>query len=203
MGGNIYRYIYIYISSLFTSLTEHCSGSICSYVTERQVLGPFAVGARELGVDPLSAYGGFESLPYSDTDEYPSELADGCKVRWSRVYTNSDHRSVGPLDFPEIRWRFNQDPFGWTSLHHATYFRGSFRVQKSGVYLVNFDSVVSFKIDKRAFIGNVYGYEHASGSAVYLEEGEHKLYFSAIMDVRLFGGYNLLLYCFFFFTNWC
>ncbi|KAJ3406170.1 hypothetical protein HDV05_006128 [Chytridiales sp. JEL 0842] len=77
---------------------------------------------------------------------------------------------------------------GWTSLHHATYFRGTFSVAKSGVYITNFNSVVSFKIDDRAYVGNIYNYGHAAGSAIWLSEGEHKVYICAIMDVRLFGG---------------
>ncbi|KAI8833518.1 hypothetical protein BJ741DRAFT_551218 [Chytriomyces cf. hyalinus JEL632] len=152
-----------------------------------EVLGPFAMGARELGVDPLSAYGGFEVIPFSESDTYPSELADGGLVKWRTVETNSD-QSVGPVDFDNVRWSFNQDPFGWTSLHHATYFRGNFTVPRSGVFLVNFDHVVSYKIDDKAYVGNVYGFSHASGTAIYLERGVHKIYVCAVMDVRIFGG---------------
>ncbi|KAJ3314345.1 hypothetical protein HDU76_002435, partial [Blyttiomyces sp. JEL0837] len=131
---------------------------------------------------------GFESLPFSLTDTYPSELADGGYIGWTTLHTNED-QTVGPITHPNIRWEFNQDPFGWTSLHHATYLRGNFTVSKSGVYRVSFEHVVSFKIDERSFVGNMYGYEHATGSAVFLEEGVHVLYICAVMDVRLFGGY--------------
>ncbi|KAI8619925.1 hypothetical protein BC830DRAFT_1101631 [Chytriomyces sp. MP71] len=152
-----------------------------------EVLGPFAMGARELGVDPLSAYGGFEAIPFSKTDQYPSELADEGYVQWTTINTNPDE-SVGPVNFENVRWEFNQDPFGWTSLHHATYFRGTFTVPRTGVYLVTFNNVVSFKIDDKAYVGNVYGYKHSSGTAMQLDQGEHKLYVCAVMDVRLFGG---------------
>ncbi|KAJ3009455.1 UNVERIFIED_CONTAM: hypothetical protein HDU68_002701 [Siphonaria sp. JEL0065] len=155
--------------------------------TEWEALGPFAMGARELGVDPLSAYGGFETIPYSETDRYPSELADEGYVQWFKATTNED-QSVGPVDFSNIRWEFNQDPFGWTSLHHAIYFRGTFQVPRSGVYIVNFNHVVSYKIDNKAYVGNVYGYSHSSGTPMYLERGDHMLYICAVMDVRLFGG---------------
>ncbi|KAI8846893.1 hypothetical protein BC829DRAFT_418861 [Chytridium lagenaria] len=147
---------------------------------EWELLGPFAIGARELGTDPLSAYG-------NQLSSYPSELADGGFVKWSKIRTNQD-QTVGPVRHSSVRWEFNQDPFGWTSLHHATYFRGEFHVPKSGIYLASFMHVVSFKIDDRAFIANVYGYSHSSGSAVYLEEGYHMIYICAVMDVRLFGG---------------
>ncbi|KAI9333717.1 hypothetical protein BDR26DRAFT_868064 [Obelidium mucronatum] len=154
---------------------------------EWEALGPFAMGARELGVDPLSAYGGFETIPYSDEDRYPSELADEGYVKWFKVLKNADE-SVGPVDFANVRWEFNQDPFGWTSLHHATYFRGTFQVPRSGVYIVNFNHVVSYKIDDKAYVGNVYGYTHSSGTPMYLERGDHRIYICAVMDVRLFGG---------------
>ncbi|KAJ3121874.1 hypothetical protein HK100_012200 [Physocladia obscura] len=173
----------------FPLLTANSSGL--------QVLGPFAMGARELGVDPLSAYGkllidflltrGFEAIPFSATDRYPSELADNGFVKWMKVNTNRD-QTVGPVNFDNVRWDFNQEPFGWTSLHHATYFRGSFIVPNAGIYIVSFDHVVSYKIDDKAFVGNVYGFKHASGTAMYLESGLHKLYICAVMDVRLFGG---------------
>ncbi|KAJ3283781.1 hypothetical protein HDU79_008768 [Rhizoclosmatium sp. JEL0117] len=154
---------------------------------EWEALGPFAIGARELGVDPLSAYGGFEVISYSDSDQYPSELADEGFVKWFKVKTNED-QTVGPVNFPNVRWEFNQDPFGWTSVHHATYFRGNFEVPRSGLYVVHFDHVVSYKIDDKAYVGNVYGYSHSSGTPMHLERGTHRVYICAVMDVRLFGG---------------
>ncbi|KAJ3218634.1 hypothetical protein HDU67_004687 [Dinochytrium kinnereticum] len=128
--------------------------------------------------------GGFENLPYSETDRYPSELADGGFVRWTKIHTNSD-QSVGPMIHTSVRWEFNQDPFGASKYVLR---KGQFYVPKSGVYLASFKHVVSFKIDNRAFIGNVYAYSHSSGSAVYLTEGVHNIYICAVMDVRLFGG---------------
>ncbi|KAI9202381.1 uncharacterized protein BJ171DRAFT_514823 [Polychytrium aggregatum] len=152
-----------------------------------EVLGPFPVGPRELGADPLSAYGGFEKLPYSTTQGYPSELATGGYVYWRQVVSHGD--TVGPVLYNNVRWDFNEGPFGWTSLHHSTYFRSTLHVPKSGIYLVQFANVISFKIDEHAYVGNVYGYDHSSENAIYLEEGNHKLYICAIMDVRINGGH--------------
>ncbi|KAJ3326374.1 hypothetical protein HDU76_012977 [Blyttiomyces sp. JEL0837] len=152
-----------------------------------KVLGPFAIGSRELGADPLSAFGGFESIPYSEKTRFPSELVDGGYVKWSRIFTNPD-QSVGPVPYENVRWEFNREPFGWSSLHHASYFRGKFQIPESKVYLINFNSVVSFKIDDMAYVGNVYGYDHASASAIFLEKGEHTIYICAVYDIRVFGG---------------
>lgn len=153
---------------------------------EWQVLGPFPHGSREIGSDPLGAYGGFEKLPYSD-QKYPSELADDGQVGWQTVKTNPDG-SVGPVHFPSVRWGFNQAPFGWTVLHHSNYFRGEFVVEASGVYLVSVMRVITFKIDSYAFVGNVYDTEHASEVSIYLEKGRHTMYVCTTMDVRIFGG---------------
>ncbi|KAJ3034657.1 hypothetical protein HDV00_004796 [Rhizophlyctis rosea] len=152
-----------------------------------QALGPFPRGSREQGADPLSAYGGFENLPFSETDQYPSELADGGYVKWQTVRTNSD-QSVGPVVYNNVRWDFNQDPFGWTSLHHSIYLRGNFTVSRGGVYRVSFNGVTSFKIDDRAYVGNIYEYTHESSSSILLSEGEHALYICLDMDVRRLGG---------------
>ncbi|KAK5668312.1 hypothetical protein QVD99_005343 [Batrachochytrium dendrobatidis] len=152
-----------------------------------QVLGPFPHGSREIGVDPLSAYGGFENLEYIEGAQYSSELADGGWVTWRNISTNVDG-SVGPIDYPNVRWDFNRKTFGWAVLHHATYFRGTFNIATAGSYLVSFSGVISFKIDDRSFVGNLYSYRHASDSAVYLEAGEHSLYILVSMDVRIFGG---------------
>ena len=131
--------------------------------------------------------GGFENLPFSDTDHYPSELADDGYVTWQKVTTNPDG-TVGPLLYPTIRWEFNMRPFGWTMLHHITYFRTRFEVPFTGTWLITFDNILSFKIDNHSFIGNVYGYKHASENSVFLEAGTHHLYVHTTMDVRLYGG---------------
>ncbi|KAJ3377818.1 hypothetical protein HDU84_008182 [Entophlyctis sp. JEL0112] len=189
-GGLCQSHKVIFASVSAVSQTQHPLNTHDSrplLPEEWEALGPFAIGARELGVDPLSAYGGFETIPFSDVDRYPSELADEGFVRWFKIPTNKD-QTVGPISYSNVRWEFNQGPFGWTSLHHATYFRGKFNVTNSGIYIVNFDHVVSFKIDDKAYVGNVYGYKHASGTPIYLEQGEHIIFVCAVMDVRLFGG---------------
>ncbi|KAI9104846.1 hypothetical protein DFS34DRAFT_219605 [Phlyctochytrium arcticum] len=153
---------------------------------EWESLGPFPHGSRELGVDILSAYGGFENLNYSEDARFPSELVDGGFVGWQKVRTSED-QSVR-ISYPEVRWDFNQKPFGWSALQHASYFRGQFEVPESGPYLVEFSGIVSINIDGTAYPANVYGYEHASHSVVNLEKGKHTLYVFAVMDVRVSGG---------------
>jgi hypothetical protein len=84
-----------------------------------QVLGPFSHGSREVGIDPLSPYGGFENIVYSD-QRYPSDLGDDGKVGWQIVHTNPDG-TVGPVIYPNVHWESLQVPFGWAILNHVTY----------------------------------------------------------------------------------
>ncbi|KAJ1547299.1 hypothetical protein HK096_003514, partial [Nowakowskiella sp. JEL0078] len=160
-----------------------------------EVLGPFPIGSREIGADPLSAYGGFEYLAYSETARFPSELADEGFVKWRkektqlRLDTNGNFEEVvGPIIFDNVRWEFNREAFGWIALHHVIYFRGEFTVNEAGVYLVTMAPVTSFKIDTQAFIGNLYQYDHVSSSAIYLAAGVHTLYVQTVMDIRIFGA---------------
>jgi hypothetical protein len=57
--------------------------------------------------------GGFENLEYSINTTYPSELVDGGYVTWKEIKGNGDG-TVGPIIYPEVRWSFNQKPFGTT-----------------------------------------------------------------------------------------
>jgi predicted esterase len=151
-----------------------------------EALGPFPHGTREVGYDPLSSFGGFESLPFSTSDQYPSELADGGYVGWKRIESSQDGSVT--IQYDEIRWEFNLRSLGWTALQHGTFLRGQFDVDKSGVYLVSFKGLITYKIDDKAFPGDVYAFDHASESSIYLERGKHTLYAYLVLDVRIHGG---------------
>ncbi|KAJ3322034.1 hypothetical protein HDV06_003635 [Boothiomyces sp. JEL0866] len=153
-----------------------------------QVLGPFPHGSRELGVDLLSSYGGFENLKYSTSDKYPSELVDGGYTTWKTV-KRQDDGSIGGIEFDNVRWEFNAKTLGWAAYQHGIYFRSTFRVEEEGSYLFSFNGPITFKIDETAYPGNVYSYPHASDSAVYLEEGVHSIFVYSVLDVRIHGDF--------------
>ncbi|KAJ3273129.1 hypothetical protein HDV01_004768 [Terramyces sp. JEL0728] len=153
-----------------------------------QVLGPFPHGSRELGVDLVSSYGGFENLKYSTTDKYPSELVDGGYTTWRTIKRQADGL-IGGIEFDNVRWEFNAKTLGWAAYQHAIYFRSTFRIEVEGSYLFSFDGPITFKIDETAYPGNVYSYPHASDSAVYLEEGVHSIYVYSVLDVRIHGDF--------------
>jgi hypothetical protein len=145
-------------------------------------------------IPPPHHQGGFENIPYSEKDEYPSEICDGGYVKWSLAKSapllQGDGIEVGPINYPQaIKWDFNSAPFGWVARHHYTYARSTFETREPGVYLASFSHVVSFKIDNQSFPGNIYNYQHASKSAVWLEPGVHDIYVCIIWDIRVNGGY--------------
>ena len=117
---------------------------------------------------------------------YPSDLADNGYVGWKTIETNTDQ--VGPINYNDIRWEFNMQQLGWTTLQHATYLRGSFEAPESGTYLISFKGLVSYKIDQHVYPGNVYGFDHGADSAIYLSKGVHKIYACLVLDVRIHGG---------------
>ena len=169
----------LYLPSLIFAL----AGAIPS---EWEVLGPFPHGSKEVGVDPLSLFGGFENLEYNTDSKFPSDLAIGGYVHWTKLATNPNG-VVGPVVHDNVNWNQNISPFGWAALQHATYFRGKLIVEEDGMYLVRFNGVSSFKIDATAYPGNLYSFEHASDSKIFLTQGEHMVYICLVQDIRIQG----------------
>ena len=58
---------------------------------------------RELGADPLEAYGGFKSLVYDSSARFPSELTDYGYATWTRASTAADGITVGPIQYDGVR----------------------------------------------------------------------------------------------------
>ena len=48
--------------------------------------------------------GGFKGIPFSEHIQYPSDLSDNGCVGWSVIETNADEKSVGPIQFRDIRY---------------------------------------------------------------------------------------------------
>jgi hypothetical protein len=140
-----------------------------------------------MGVDTLSAYGGFEYLNFSETDRYPSEIADGGYVKWQKIKQNPDG-TVGPISYSNVRWDFNTKPFGWSSLQHSVYYKANITIPESGIYVASFNGVHTFKIDDEAFLGNIYNDDYLAPSIIYLEAGIHAIFVCTILDVRVTGG---------------
>ncbi|KAJ3388598.1 hypothetical protein HDU92_001416 [Lobulomyces angularis] len=153
-----------------------------------EVLGPFLVGSREIGYDPLSSYGGFENLIYSNESVYFSELVKNGFIKWKKINSNANSSSVGPFHYENVDWDFNRMSLGWSANQHYTYFRSNFEIVHSGVYLLSFTNVISIKVDNEVLLGNMYSYQHAASNPIWLEEGIHNIYLCLNWDIRIFGN---------------
>lgn len=109
------------------------------------VMGPFPLGMRELGADPLAAFAGDWWARPDAT--FPSEIADGGHVGLSSVQTAADGRTVGPIVFEEPRWSFNREFWGWAFNQWQGWARGEFHVDEAGAFLVRCQNIGEFFVD--------------------------------------------------------
>ncbi|CAG8478874.1 3104_t:CDS:10 [Ambispora leptoticha] len=167
-----------------------------------EILGPFPIGTREIGfgADPLEAYGGFANLKYSTTETYPSELADNGVVGWSMISENEDG-SVGPFNFPNVRWNFNQQPLGWAINQFQIWARGKFNVPSDSfsdspdtttrmdTTTIKFQcyNITEFYIDDIRFYGDFYNYKN-QWHISHLTPGTHTIRVRVVNEIRIFGG---------------
>ncbi len=56
---------------------SYLNQSIPQAPTVWDVVGPFPFAYRELGSDPLVAFGGIDGIPRADNSTYPSEVVNG------------------------------------------------------------------------------------------------------------------------------
>jgi len=159
---------------------------------EWNCLGPFLIGTRERGYDPLSAYGicyshkigGFEAMEYSDVNCYPSEISDfGC-VKWFKVEASGQVSA----EFRNVNWEFNRMFFGWAVYQTITFFKTSFNIEHAGFYGIKFNNVFHYKLDDIVYTGNGLNSTTDVPNIVYLTLGKHDLYTSQAYDIRKNGG---------------
>ncbi|KAG9297457.1 hypothetical protein G9A89_020858 [Geosiphon pyriformis] len=164
-----------------------------------QILGPFPTGTREqdFGADPLEAYGGIGHLNFCLTDTYPSELGDNGVVGWSTISTNDDG-SIGPFDFPNVRWSFNQRPFGWAFNQFQLWAVGKFQIPSirsdhhgDNSFLIPIKiqcyNIGDFYVNDRRLFGDWYNYQK-SWNILHLSPGEHTIRVRVVNEIRIFGG---------------
>lgn len=136
------------------------------------VLGPFPAGARELGADPIEAYGGILALPRADDTTYPTDLTDGGRAGWSQATTAEDGWTA--IAFPEVRWEPLNEHHGWAGLLWQGWAWGDFVVEESGRYLAQCLSTGSFFVDATRLPGDRYGDGYA-WFPISLERGIHTM----------------------------
>ncbi|RHZ56847.1 hypothetical protein Glove_396g73 [Diversispora epigaea] len=168
-----------------------------------ELLGPFPTGTREqdFGADPLEAYGGFTNFNFSETQTFPSELADNNTVKWSRIGTKRDG-IVGPIQFENIRWKFNRNSFGWAINQFQMWARGYFElspditnlkdiknitdIKETIPVLIQFHNIGDFYVDNRRLFGDWYDYKK-SWHVLHLQPGNHVINVRLVNEIRIFG----------------
>eukprot|EP01121_Diplochlamys_sp_Union-15-3_P019133 TRINITY_DN7129_c0_g1_i1.p1 TRINITY_DN7129_c0_g1~~TRINITY_DN7129_c0_g1_i1.p1 ORF type:complete len:874 (+),score=148.91 TRINITY_DN7129_c0_g1_i1:71-2692(+) len=133
-------------------LSIFCFSSIYSQIIpippkEWDILGPFPYGYRELGADPLEAFGGITKIPRADNTYYPSELAPFGKVTWSK--SKPDVNGFVEPSF-NISWDSFGGPFGWAGQLWQGWALGDFVVQNEVrclIQCVDFDYTQTFTQD--------------------------------------------------------
>ena len=172
-----------------------------SIPSEWHVVGPFPLGMRELGADPLAPYGDVAWWE-SPWPSFPSEIADGGYVGVSTAQTSADGKTVGPIYFEAPRWEFSRDFWGWAFNQWQGWARGEFHVETAGTYLVRCMNLGIFYVDDTyasafsVFMINIvsslihgdwYGYGN-SWSRVELDAGTHVMRLWLMSSIRIFGG---------------
>ncbi|KAH9004981.1 hypothetical protein EDB86DRAFT_3037142 [Lactarius hatsudake] len=177
------------------------------------VLGPFPIHAREQHF--LSPSFPLELTKPIDLDaSYPSSLADGGRVHWSKA--SSDPDSNLTVSFPHIRWASLRATEGWAALQHHVILRTTLTVLPPRSYSDSqtpptipnlllrikkgsFFTLVPTDVEDHVFIpewysGNIYEVDHAPSHLVRfptvpspVSPTVYHLYISGDYEIRLFG----------------
>ncbi|KAH9079250.1 hypothetical protein EDB83DRAFT_2513796 [Lactarius deliciosus] len=177
------------------------------------VLGPFPIHAREQHF--LSPSFPLELTKPIDLDaSYPSSLADGGRVHWSKA--SSDPDSNLTVSFPHIRWASLRATEGWAALQHHVVLRTTLTVlpprsdsdSQTPPTIPNFllqikkgsfFTLVPTDVEDHVFIpewysGNIYEVDHAPSHLVRfptvpspVSPTVYYLYISGDYEIRLFG----------------
>ena len=154
-----------------------------------QILGPFPLGMREEGADPLAPYG-HEGHEGHEDQLYPSELVDHGFVGWT-YFDNSNgspDTTVGPIQFDTgVRWGFNRDFYGWTINQWQGWAVSTLAVPEDALYLATCSNIGEFFVDEVRFRGDWYQYGNG-WQAVRLTRGDHKIKVRLGSSIRIFGG---------------
>ncbi|KAF8644122.1 hypothetical protein AX16_008651 [Volvariella volvacea WC 439] len=95
------------------------------------VLGPFPIHAREqYFISPAYPIDLSQAIDYTRT--WPSSYADGGKVGWARVRSESNGNLK--VSFPNVRWQALRSTEGWAALQHHALLHSTFLVYPPDEY---------------------------------------------------------------------
>lgn len=144
-------------------------------------LGPFPIGNREIGSDIIESFTSVDSIwdqfvseGYNSSMTFPSDLADGGRVKWKAFYPDQNNKVTliyGPED--GVRWNITSDALGIAGYLYYSWVFARFFVDQSGKYLLNCVSC-SFSLDGKSYAGDIYGLGYG-WNVVYLTSGYHTI----------------------------
>eukprot|EP01119_Soliformovum_irregulare_P000412 TRINITY_DN10284_c0_g2_i1.p2 TRINITY_DN10284_c0_g2~~TRINITY_DN10284_c0_g2_i1.p2 ORF type:complete len:818 (+),score=238.26 TRINITY_DN10284_c0_g2_i1:2873-5326(+) len=144
---------------------------------------------REIGADPLEAFGGIFGIKRGDQTRYPTELATDGSVGWTKTTMDPKTMKVTIDDNAIYAKNFLQPPYGWSILQWQGWAIGDFTVQSEGTYLLQCVNTQQVYVDSRNnyMRGDWYGYGYLY-QPIHLTSGRHTLYVKTQSSVREFGN---------------
>ena len=137
-------------------------------IDEWKVVGPFLSGSREGFVHHLADWEGNLPEKYTYREKYPSTLADGGWVKWQTVKSsrNDDGELTGraEINLEGVDWESREAEWGPAGLLNAAYAHGAFRVEESGLYVIDAQRG-SPSINGVGYLSDPYG--HGISKAVF------------------------------------
>lgn len=120
-----------------------------------RVIGPFPMGAREAGTEPL-AY--FSSKPFKSEllqGSFPSYISPGAEVRWDYAFSDENGNvSISFPGIPEKNWELIKDEWGFAGTIYLGYAYGAFEIEgNEPVYaLIDLQGAGSFKLGEDSLL---------------------------------------------------
>ncbi len=114
-----------------------------------RIIGPFPLGVREAGTDPLAYFGDRRFENELLQGSFPSYLAPGAEVRWNYAFSNEKGEvTISFPNIPEKNWELIEDEWGFSGTLYTGYAYGVFEIGGSEpVYaLIDLQNAGSFKL---------------------------------------------------------
>lgn len=99
------------------------------------------------------------------------------------------------VTFPNVRWHWLQQVYGWAALQYQAWARGQLVVEGDATksVLLYSDNVLEYWVDDVSYFGgDFYAYRRAP-LVLHLEPGAHKVDIRLVRDVRIMGAMSASL----------
>ena len=144
-------------------------------IEQWRTIGPFLMGVREAGTDPLAYFG---EQPFEEPllqGSFPSYLPHGAKVHWK--YVQSDDDGNVAIDYPEITeddWKLITDEWGFAGALYSGIAYGAIVIEGGPKRaLVDLQNSGGFRLNGMPYQGDSYGH-NLWKQPVVLKEGRNE-----------------------------